>query len=96
MTKYLIQIGIIGTLFLAFILMKNIDNKKTKYVILIGPFILGGLIYFSIMLLTRNTPPDACDGAGLLGILISFLLFGMGILFNIINIFRLFIIHKAR
>ena len=89
MTGYLMLIGIIATTIAIIVLMKNINNKKTKYVILIGPFVLAGILYHSIFFLTKNLPPYACDGAALMGLLISYIFLGMGILFNIINLLHL-------
>ena len=86
MVKNLILIGIVVTMFLAIILMRNINNKRHKYIILFGPFILACILYLSIFLLTKNMPPDACDGAALLGILFSFILIGVGVLLNLVNI----------
>jgi Na+/melibiose symporter-like transporter len=86
--KNLILIGIVITMFLAIILMRNINinNKRHKYIILFSPFILACILYLSIFLLTKNMPPDACDGAALLGILFSFILIGVGVLLNLVNI----------
>lgn len=86
-------IGMVVTIFLAIIPMKNIDmnNKRHKYMVLLGPFILGGILYLSIFLLTKDIPPGVCDGAAILGILFSFILIGIGILINIINIIYLII-----
>ncbi|WFA09055.1 hypothetical protein [Tissierella sp. Yu-01] len=39
----------------------------TRYLILIG----AGVLYLSIFSLTKNMPPNTCDGAALFGILIS-------------------------
>ena len=94
MIRYLILIGAGITIFVTIMLKKNINNKKTKYVILIGPFVLGGLLYLSIFSLTKNMPPNTCDGAALFGILISYVFFCMGILFNLINILHLAIKHR--
>ena len=86
MVRNLMLIGIVITMSLAIILMKNINNKRHKYIILFGPFILACILYLNIFLLTKNMPPDSCDGAALLGILFSFILIGVGILLNLVNI----------
>lgn len=84
---FLFNIFIIGLII--FVLIKNINNKKIKNIILIAPIVLSAILYFSIMLLTSDLPPYACDGAALMGILISFVFLGIGILVNIINVIHL-------
>lgn len=86
MVKSLILIGIVATIFLVTILVKNKKNKKLKSMILIIPFALAGVIYLSIMLLTKDMSPEVCDGAAIVGILFSFILIGMGLLLNLVNI----------
>lgn len=93
MAGSLVLIGIVVTVF-AMILLINIFNKKAKYIILIGPFVLAGILYLSIFALTEDLPPDVCDGGALMGILISFVLIAIGILVNIINILHLVLTRK--
>lgn len=88
MALYLLLIGVA----LSFFIMKNINKistKKAKTIILAGPFILGGAIYLGISLFTKNASPESCDGEALMGILLSFLLFGMGLILNFVNMFQL-------
>jgi len=95
MTKYLMLIGIPITIFITVLLKKNINNKKVKYIMLVSPFALAGILYLGVVLITKNMPPDVCDGAAIIGIIISFLLLGMGIVLNLINIvFHLVLTHK--
>lgn len=96
MTRYLMLIGIIVNIFVITLLIYNISNKKTKYIILVGPFVLAGILYLSIFLLTKDISPYECDGAPLFGIFVSFMLFGMGILLNITNILHLAFANKRR
>lgn len=95
MTMIFILIGIIVTVFLYSVFTKNKDNKRIKYIILFTPLIGGLLLYGSIFYLTKDLSPDACDGGALMGILFSFILIGMGVLLNLINILCL-IIKKIR
>ena len=94
MTRHLILIGIISTILLVIILIKKVNNKKFKYIVLTSPFVLAGILYSSIFLLTKDMTPDMCDGAALLGILFSFILIGIGILLNLTNMLYLLINHK--
>lgn len=91
MTRNLMLIGIIMTVLIFFAYIKDKNLKDIKYIILIGPFILGGIIYGSVLFLTRDIPSDACDGGALMGILLSFIFIGMGILINLANIIHLLI-----
>lgn len=86
MMKYSALLGIIIIVFVSTLLIIGINNKKRRYVILIGPFILAGMLYFSIFLLTKDMPPNVCDGGALMGLLISFVFLAIGVLLNIINI----------
>lgn len=86
MTKILTIIGLIILIVLFYTLKRNIKNTKIKWIILLCPLLLGILIYLSMLLLTKNISPDACDGAALVGVFFSFILIGIGIIINIINI----------
>lgn len=94
MTNILMLFGMILSVFVTILFMRNIDNKKTKYVILIVPFIIAIILYSSVLLLTKNMQPGVCDGAALMGMFISFVFFGMGLLFNLINIFHLVLFRR--
>lgn len=83
MTKYLMLTGALVTIFAAILLIKNINNKRIKYWILIVPFVLAGVLYIGIALMSKVMPPNVCDGAALIGIFVSFISLGMGIVFNI-------------
>lgn len=96
MIDRLILIGIVVTTYIIILLLKNRNNKIAKYVILIGPFILSGILYHSIFLLTKDMSPYECDGAALFGILISFILLGMGILFNLIYLLHLALAYRRK
>ncbi len=91
MTKYLMAIGFLLAIYTVFLLSKNRDKKKIKGLILIGPFVLGGGLYLTILLLTANMPAHTCDGAAIIGILLSFIFLGIGILVNLVNILYLLI-----
>lgn len=95
MIRNFLLIGIMATVFLFFIFIRNKDAKRLKSIILFAPLILGAIMYGSIFYLTKDMPPDVCDGGALMGILISFILIGMGLLLNFINISYL-IINKIR
>ena len=84
-------IGIIGAVFLFFTYIKDKDFNSLKYIVLIGPFVMGGIIYGSIFLLTKDMPPDVCDGGALMGMLLAFMFIGLGILMNVGNIVYLII-----
>lgn len=94
MTKYLMLTGALVTIFVAILLIKNINNKRIKYWILIVPFVLAGVLYIGIALMSKVMPPNVCDGAALIGIFVSFISLGMGIVFNLINILHLVLTHK--
>ena len=94
MTKYLMLTGALVTIFVAILLIKNINNKRIKYWILIVPFVLAGVLYIGIALMSKIMPPNVCDGAALIGIFVSFISLGMGIVFNLINILHLVLTHK--
>lgn len=83
MVRNLILIGIIGAVFLFFALIKGKDFKSLKYIILIGPFVIGAIIYGSIFILTKNMSPDVCDGGALMMVLLAFMFIGLGILINL-------------
>lgn len=85
MTKYLMLISIAIT-FIAILLIKNINNKKVRYAILISPFVLASILYLGIIYISKTMPPDACDGAVLMGMILLFLLLGMGIVLNVVNL----------
>lgn len=83
-------IGIIVSVFLFFASIKDKDFKNLKYIILIGPFIIGAILYGSVFILTKDIPVDACDGGALMGLLISYIFIGIGILLNLGNLTLLF------
>lgn len=91
MVRNLMLIGIIGAVFLFFAFIKGKDFNSLKYIILIGPFAIGGIIYGSIFLLTKDMPSDVCDGGALMGLLLAFMFIGLGILINIGNVVYLII-----
>lgn len=91
MTRILIIISIIILTILIYTLMRNIGDIKTRMIILLSPLLLGILGYLSVFLLTKDIPPDVCDGGALMGLLFSFVLIGIGIILNIANIIYILI-----
>jgi len=94
MIKYLMIISIIIAMIIAILLKRNINNKNVKYAILVTPFVLASILYFGISLVSKIMPSNACDGIVIIGIFISFVLLGIGVIFNLINIFHLVMKHK--
>lgn len=54
--------------------------------ILTAPFLLAGILYLGIILVFKTLPPYICDGVALIGVLISFILFGIGVMLNLVNL----------
>jgi len=94
MTRYLMLIGMLITIFAVILLIKSKNNKKSRYAILISPFVLAGILYLGIVYISKTMPPDTCDGAVLTGMILVFILLGMGVVLNLINLLHLVLTRR--
>lgn len=86
MTRILFQLALVGLIILSYLLSRKRENPRFRWAISSIPLLSGLIAYLAIFLFTKDMPADACDGGAILGILLSFILIGMGLVLSIINI----------